>query len=846
MKKLFFLMPAFFLVTVSRGQTAIDFINSGKLKSSNKDYSGAKADYTQAIELDPQNNVAYNNRGNVYYVQGILDSAMVDYDKSITLNPQYRLAYSNRANLKFKQKNFEGAIEDYNKIIELDPALFVAYNNRGDAKFLLKNYEGAIADFGKAIELEPGNSNVYYSRGDAKKTLKNYDGALTDFNKAIELDQNNQNAYLGRIAIKRELKDDEGAMADCDKVIMLNPKNAMVYNIRAALKTQKKDYDGALEDYNRAIEIDPKYTNGYLNRGKIYNYHKNYDEAIEDFNKVIGLDPKNSEAYVYRGGVFISKGQYNLAIPDFTKAIALNPNEVDNYDLRANAYQLSGMYDKAILDYEAAIQINPDYGAAYTNIIAALVRNAQFDKAKEYYSRFEQRKLSAKNSDIERKAYAFYINAATENIPSGNYDQALSNLKSAANEYGDNSKDLPRPMYGNVLALTSYVLGKQKKLKEAEYGLEQVLAINANQPDVKQSLAAVQTQLTEVSLTDKTPPVIELISPLAARSIDIETNNTKTTIIGRAKDESGISAVKINGIAISNAEKDGLFFKEIELKPGVNEIVVTATDLQGNESNKTFVLTGNLIEKRNIEAVEIAVVAESVQKYYAILIAENEYEDASIADLKNPVNDARELKDILENQYTFNPSNIDTLFNRSREDILQSIIQRCNSLTENDNLLIFFAGHGIAEKDRYENVDGFWIPISAKKGFTGSYISQDDINRALRRSFAKHILLVADACFSGAFTRSLSTDANKYIQQQNKMASRKIIASGNLEPVPDNSLLMYYLKKSLKENKDKYISAKDLFDGFYKAIINNTDNLPQYAAIKNVGDEGGEFVFIRK
>jgi uncharacterized caspase-like protein len=118
------------------------------------------------------------------------------------------------------------------------------------------------------------------------------------------------------------------------------------------------------------------------------------------------------------------------------------------------------------------------------------------------------------------------------------------------------------------------------------------------------------------------------------------------------------------------------------------------------------------------------------------------------------VKDAKELRSILQSTYTFNPKNIDTLFNSSREDIMMTLIKKCGSLTENDNLLIFYAGHGIAEKDKFGDVDGYWIPSSARKGNNSTYISSDDINKALKRSNSKHILVVADACFSGAFTES--------------------------------------------------------------------------------------------
>lgn len=841
------LVTVLFYVTAGYGQTVSDYLNSAKSKSKNKDYAGAKADYDKAIELDPLNSVSYINRGNVQYNLGNFDGALADYDKAIELDPKNSLSYNNRANLKYRLKDFNGAILDLNRSIELDSNDVNAIGKRGDAKLSLKDYKGAIMDYDKAITLDGNNSVNYYSRADAKKMLDDLDGALLDYTKAIEVDPNNQNAYLGRISVKQQKKDHQGVVEDCNAVIALNPQNAIAYNIRAASKIQLGNLEGAMADYNKAIEMNPNYANGFLNRGKINFFQKNYDAAISDFSKAIALDPQKSNPFINRAAVYVSKEQFSQAIADFSEAIAISPNEVEYLEQRAKAYQLSGQYDKAVLDYEAAIRIKPDFEKAYINMIAALVRMYQFDKAKEYFLKFEEKKLSERVSENERKAFAFYIQAATTDIPAKNYDLALTNLNYALKEYSDKQKNLSRSMYLNVLALSSYVLEKQKKLPEAKAGLEQALTINTNQPDLTRALTDVRSELTEISKKDKEVPVIELLSPKTTGSIDIESDNSKIQIIGRAKDISGISSIKINGIVLTDTEKDGLFITEHVLKPGVNSLMVSATDMQGNEASKTFMLTGVRTEKKGAADLDIAPIAAEVkQNYYAILIAESEYEDASIPDLKNPVKDASDLKYILESQYGFSASSVDTLYNQSREVILQTIIQRSNALTENDNLLIFYAGHGTAEKDRFENVDGYWIPVSAKKGMTSTYISQDDINRALKRSSAKHILLIADACFSGAFTRSLPADASKHLQQQYKMSSRKVMTSGNLEPVPDNSLLLFNLKKSLKENTAKYVSAKDLFDGFYKAIVNNSETLPQYAAIKNVGDEGGEFIFIKK
>lgn len=719
------------------------------------------------------------------------------------------------------------------------------YNSFGAAKYKNNDYAGAIEDFTKAITLNAGYPNFFCNRAVAKHMLDDYEGALADWNKAVSIDPNFRNVYFNRANTKYALKDYMGALADYNKALTNGPEQSGLFSSRGLTKYALKDYEGALADYNKAINTGPQEADLYVNRGRAKFQLKDYEGALTDYNKAITINPNEPTAYLNRGIAKNELKDYEGSLSDCTEAIRQNPKSPGGYNSRAIAWAKLGKYEKAILDYDAAILINPNVGTFYSNIISSLVRTFQFEKAKEYYKKYQEKKLTeAKEADAE--LYLYYIKAATEDVPAENYEQALTNLNMAALAYGDESKKFSQRRYTNILALKGYVLLKMERYTDAETVLQQALSIYALQPDVERTLSDVKTRVAEIIVKDKTAPVIELLSPQLSRNLEVGEDDPKTQVIGRARDLSGILAVMINNNAVSKLEDDGLFITELVLKPGINELAITATDKQGNTASKTFKVNCTAIAKRADAEPDIPVVMAVAQKYYAILIAEKDYNDAAIPDLENPVKDARELGKVLQNDYTFDAANIDTLYNRTREDIMQSIVQRCNTLTENDNLVIFYAGHGTAEKDKFGDVDGYWIPVSARKGLTASYISADDINKALKRSNARHILVIADACFSGSFTRSLLPDAGKAIQKQYNMTSRKVMASGNMEPVPDNSKFLFYLKKSLKENTQKYISAKDLFDGFYKAIISNSDNLPQYAAIKNVGDEGGEFIFIRK
>ena len=699
----------------------------------------------------------------------------------------------------------------------------------------------------RAIAMDPTNATAWLARGVANHNLQKFDLALQDYSTAIQLDPSRPLVYQNRAIIYNYKKLFDLAIKDYTAAIRLDPKDARNYSWRAVSYIDNNQTDLAFADCADAIRLGPNNADAYLSRGYLYADKNMYQLAINDYNKALQLEPKNIYALNGRGYAYRFSGQDALAIADYSLAIRLSPNNANAYDSRGEYYLAKGEYELAISDFTRCLALDNKSSFAYIHIISPLVRSQQFTKAKEYYDQYTNRGLTSFiNTDASWQFYKSYLVAAIDNIPNGMYNLALDNLNKAIKEHGAEIKEKNKTGFSDILALKGYVLMKLNKAAEAKDVYSQALIINSNQPEITRELVAIETKLNVIALADNTPPVIELISPQASRGFKIVPANEQTQLIGKAKDASGIAEVQINGQMIK-VEDDGLFISAITLHEGDNEIVINAKDKQGNKASRSFFIAGTAATKKDITQGEIVAPPDGViPGFHAILIAEKDYQDPAIPDLQNPVKDARELKSILQDDYSFNAENIDTLYNRSREEIMQAIVQKCSSLKETDNLLIFYAGHGTAEKDKYGGVDGYWVPSSAKFGLNASYISADDINKALKRSDSKHILVIADACFSGSFTRELPADASVGIQKQYNAVSRKIMASGNLEPVPDNSRFIYYLKKNLKENKEKYMSAKKLFDSFYDAILNNSDTSPQYAAIKNVGDEGGEFIFIKR
>ena len=89
-----------------------------------------------------------------------------------------------------------------------------------------------------------------------------------------------------------------------------------------------------------------------------------------------------------------------------------------------------------------------------------------------------------------------------------------------------------------------------------------------------------------------------------------------------------------------------------------------------------------------------------------------------------------------------------------------------------------YAGHGQIDPATDQ---GFWQPVNAEPGNDFTWISNDDLKRYLRAMPAKHVLVIADSCFSGSLTRGATTQdqkADKFFAKIDSFASRKVISSG--------------------------------------------------------------------
>ena len=341
---------------------------------------------------------------------------------------------------------------------------------------------------------------------------------------------------------------------------------------------------------------------------------------------------------------------------------------------------------------------------------------------------------------------------------------------------------------------------------------------------------------------DQTGPKITITEPQVQRGIKIVRKTELVNIKGKAVDPNGVLEVYVNNQKAKLTTK-GEFTTSVNLQVGDNPIYVKAVDNKFNTTIDTFFIT------RKLEEVI------SVGKYIALVIGINSYQ-GYWRPLKNAVNDAEGFANVLRNEYQFDE--VHTLLDEeaTRRNIIQKFEWLAGNTTKDDNVLIFYAGHGQFNKGLNK---GYWVPVDAQSNSVADYVSNNDVKTFLGGIPSKHTLLITDACFAGDIfrgskTESIKFDPNnmeKYYKEVYRKQSRLALTSGGVEEVSDagrddHSIFTYYLIKALQENDKKYFDANQLFNEFRIAVTNNSEQTPMLQVIRDTNDEGGQFIFIRK
>jgi hypothetical protein len=248
-----------------------------------------------------------------------------------------------------------------------------------------------------------------------------------------------------------------------------------------------------------------------------------------------------------------------------------------------------------------------------------------------------------------------------------------------------------------------------------------------------------------------------------------------------------------------------------------------------------------------VRATEGALDGVPLPAYHALIIGINNY--AHWGRLRRPVQDARTLAALLRGHYGFSQVRM-LLDEQATLPAITTALDDLLELKSSDSLLIFFAGHG---EYNPQLDDGYWVPQEGRLGVRSDYLHNAVLARYIQRMEARHVLVVADACYSGSLLLRGSLelprgDPAEWYWQRIAQPGRFVIASGEIETVPDDSVFATKLMSFLEyAPPGGMLSASELALRLGQEVARHTRQQVVSGRLRDdPRDRHGEFVFIRQ
>jgi len=164
----------------------VAYLNRGLAEAEAGRHEAAIADLDAALQLNPNSDLALNNRAGCYAYLGNWRAALRDFDDAIRVKPKPDYLI-NRGIAKRKMGDPAGAIEDLTAVIAADPRSVRALCERADSFREAGNWTAAIGDYESVLRLYPAHSHAALWLGAVLLQSGDTEQAVTLLNRAIDL-----------------------------------------------------------------------------------------------------------------------------------------------------------------------------------------------------------------------------------------------------------------------------------------------------------------------------------------------------------------------------------------------------------------------------------------------------------------------------------------------------------------------------------------------------------------------------------------------------------------------------------------------------------------------------------
>ncbi|TAK92836.1 MAG: hypothetical protein EPO09_14500 [Aquabacterium sp.] len=415
------------------------------------------------------------------------------------------------------------------------------------------------------------------------------------------------------------------------------------------------------------------------------------------------------------------------------------------------------------------------------------------------------------------------------------------------------------------LAKAWYEKAAAQGMARAQFGLaamlDKGLGGGRNAARVAELLAAAGGGLVAgLTYQPREQPHVDFVAPDAAAPIPravggrvaLEAAPGPVNVVARVVAPAGLASVKVNG---QTQQPDAQGFVTVPVTVGESpaSVIVEAQDRDGVLAQAQLTMVQRS-PAPSAKAVDTRLLEPGLLKgrRLALVVANQAYQHWP--KLETPQADAQAVSDALRQRFGFD---VTMLQNATRQQLLAALNRLRMQAGPEDQVVVYYAGHGQMDQ---VTARGYWIPVDGDQQDLAQWVSVIDVTDQLAAMSARHVMVIADSCYSGTLTRSLLPQIDQALSSEQrqlplghlvKQRVRVAMTSGGLEPVVDGGSVDHSLfVRSLLDMLDQVrapVSAQELFAGVssrfaYLAQRLHIAQQPQYAPIGFAGHEAGDFV----
>ncbi len=273
-----------------------ELINIGSQHLANQEYDQAEQVFNQALNLNPNSAISYNNLGMINIIKGNGEKARELLEKCLELDPKLQEAYHNLGSYYTSKQEIDKAEDMYMKSLQIDPNNFNTYHNLATIYIQTEQLSKAKRALEKLLQIDDNNHQSAFILGTIFLTSKEYYPAMANFLYALNLKKDYHDARIGLAEAYYKLGRYKVALKELDELIKAIPEQLTPYVKASLILIELGHNNEAVPLLEKAIEIHSTNLEIIEMLAIIYEQEGNKDRSEELYQEMLILDPENKSA----------------------------------------------------------------------------------------------------------------------------------------------------------------------------------------------------------------------------------------------------------------------------------------------------------------------------------------------------------------------------------------------------------------------------------------------------------------------------------------------------------------------------------------------------------------------